>query len=1005
MQATRGEAPELAPLLDRAPDADPGRGNTPSGGVRRRVALISAAGLCGVLGLAAATRAGVVTDALLGLSSGEAAARKAALGRSGNRVLLSPGHHLAYCNIPKAASSTLTTYMTGLNAGIDTFSAVEKYIQDNGGDSHFALTQYSTFEEAEQMRRLNPDDDPTRYFTVVRHPGTRLYSTWFDKIHAHRGSDQPDLLWYGCDNDENCSFEKFVDGITAQVSTEDSREYVNEHVEEQHRLCDPNTRRFDGVFKIEDGFDAIESKLESWTGHRFDFKSEDGEEGYSHHNRRSKKVYAEFPVSDVEGYEALMPYDVQKKIYDAYRDDFELFGYNPPVRAQTQLDACPKIKWSEDLLDSEWHGEDTQHLDELEQQGIVDLDQSDDAPRGDETGKVRDDVEKMEEKIEDDTRREETFETDDARPELSSSEEDASSVEETAVVLPSGSAFGGNELIDPSEAATLTKRAKPAVSQEERDYAAKKALMAEAARKKTAEEEEEWNKEVEEARRLHDEEGLSAADAVAKARREAIWLRGEKARKEHEARVAELDARFEAAEKKEKERLMTQEDMTEAEAAKKARSEAKWLRDREMEKLALTEAMLAEESRKKDLSRASPDGDADGDGDGDAISAQEAEVGEQEADYADHQAERAAVEAQWAKPEPEISAVEAEYKQWMVANGKAILESALTRTDDQASNTGEPVDTDADSDSDSSRASHDDSYDDSYDDASLDRTRREAKTAFEAWKRANNIDGPGLGPGTDALAAHRALGGDGDDADANADANGGDNSFRQSVSDTSSDPAFADARDRVDPTEAEDEAARAARMKDLELSSPDDEKKLATFEAWKRRVERKNGDYAETDAVDDDTPIISKDGRVQTPEQARREAEEDLKKADEEEEMRAWVESQWGAAAAAGRGGAAAALGQSAAPGHALDFLRDVQEFKEMRAKVQSNHELLASELDAIRVDRPDIYAVIQANMEEFKALMMEGYKPDVEAETDGPIPSADEVFAYMGSADGSAAR
>ena len=472
MQATRGEAPELAPLLDRAPDADPGRGNTPSGGVRRRVALISAAGLCGVLGLAAATRAGVVTDALLGLSSGEAAARKAALGRAGNRVLLSPGHHLAYCNIPKAASSTLTTYMTGLNAGIDTFSAVEKYIQDNGGDSHFALTQYSTFEEAEQMRRLNPDDDPTRYFTVVRHPGTRLYSTWFDKIHAHRGSDQPDLLWYGCDNDENCSFEKFVDGITAQVSTEDSREYVNEHVEEQHRLCDPNTRRFDGVFKIEDGFDAIESKLESWTGHRFDFKSEDGEEGYSHHNRMSKKVYAEFPVSDVEGYEALMPYDVQKKIYDAYRADFELFGYNPPVRAETQLDACPKIKWSEDLLDSDWHGEDAQHLDELEEQGIVDLKESEEKAEDD----VEDDAEDA-----NDTRREKTSGTDaetDAesaksavgKDESSSGKDESSSGKDesssASAALPSGSAFGGNELIDPSEEATLTKRAKPVKSQE-----------------------------------------------------------------------------------------------------------------------------------------------------------------------------------------------------------------------------------------------------------------------------------------------------------------------------------------------------------------------------------------------------------------------------------------------------------------------------------------------------------------------------------------------------------
>ena len=224
----------------------------------------------------------------------------------------------------------------------------------------------------------------------------------------------------------------------------------------------------------------------------------------------------------------------------------------------------------------------------------------------------------------------------------------------------------------------------------------------------------------------------------------------------------------------------------------------------------------------------------------------------------------------------------------------------------------------------------------------------------------------------------------------------------------------------MDPKEVEEGAAsRSARAEDLELSSPDDEKKLATFEAWKRRVERENGVATErvndddkpivsndddTPIVsnDDDTPIVSKDGRARTPEQARREVE-DSQRADDEE-MRAWIESQWGAAAAATRGGASASasLGQSGASGHALDFLRDRREFKEMRAKVQRDHELLASELDVIRVDAPDIYAVIQANMEEFKALMMEGYDPDVAAETVEPIPSADEVFAYMGSADGS---
>jgi hypothetical protein len=262
--------------------------------------------------------------------------------------------------------------MTGLNAGINTFKGVEEYIQANGGDSHFAMTQYSTFEDAELASQLEPNGEAYKVFTVVRHPGTRLYSTWFDKIHAHRGSDQPDLLWYACNNDEECSFEKFVDGVTKQIAdVDDTKQFINEHVEPQADMCNPRKRDFDGVFRLEDGFDEIANTLRDWTGTAFDFQSEDGETGYSHHNQESKEVYSEFPVSDVEGYESLMPYAVQLKIYEAYRADFDLFGYRPPSKRDTQLESCPKIKWSEELLESEWTGEDAKHLQELEAQGVL----------------------------------------------------------------------------------------------------------------------------------------------------------------------------------------------------------------------------------------------------------------------------------------------------------------------------------------------------------------------------------------------------------------------------------------------------------------------------------------------------------------------------------------------------------------------------------------------------------------------------------------------------------
>ena len=67
---------------------------------------------------------------------------------------------------------------------------------------------------------------------------------------------------------------------------------VNEHVAVQSDLCDPRSRAFDGVFRIEDGFKQIEDALEGWTGVRFDFGG--GEVGYSHHNEKAKRCTTSF---------------------------------------------------------------------------------------------------------------------------------------------------------------------------------------------------------------------------------------------------------------------------------------------------------------------------------------------------------------------------------------------------------------------------------------------------------------------------------------------------------------------------------------------------------------------------------------------------------------------------------------------------------------------------------------------------------------------------------------
>jgi hypothetical protein len=81
--------------------------------------------------------------------------------------------------------------------------------------------------------------------------------------------------------------------------------------------------------------------------------------------------------------------------------------------------------------------------------------------------------------------------------------------------------------------------------------------------------------------------------------------------------------------------------------------------------------------------------------------------------------------------------------------------------------------------------------------------------------------------------------------------------------------------------------------------------------------------------------------------------------------------------------------------------MRELEPFLAMRERVRKNHDALAEELDAIRVATPDVYALIQENMGEFKAFMTEGLDvADMQSGKDAPLPTAEEVFGYLGGMD-----
>jgi len=252
----------------------------------------------------------------------------------------------------------------------------------------------------------------------------------------------------------------------------------------------------------------------------------DGETGYSHHNAVSREVYSEFPVSDAAGYESLMPFAIQKKIYDAYKTDFDLFHYPPPVKKNSQLETCPTIKWTNKLLQSEWGGEDAKHLVELEQEGVLNPNLA--VAGGAGAGPSREELAKPRaiEKAREGEK--ETGTSTGGQSAGSGNDQQETQAETQPQNVPT--AFGGNELLvgedydgtvassssNGNTASTATQSPNtvtatsidPSLTDAASEVAAKKQIALESVMQRTTDEQKEWEAEVEEARRLHDDTGL-----------------------------------------------------------------------------------------------------------------------------------------------------------------------------------------------------------------------------------------------------------------------------------------------------------------------------------------------------------------------------------------------------------------------------------------------------------------------------------------------------------------
>ena len=209
---------------------------------------------------------------------------------------------------------------------------------------------------------------------MVRHPGTRLYSTYFDKI-PRRTSDQPDLS--GTPATTALSLPASASWQTRWRRPGDGDEqFINEHVEPQADICNPKKQDFDGVFRLEDSVRRDRGHVTGLDRHgvRLPVRGIVAPSTRAAPRVQVQGGYSEFPVSDVEA--TRVAHALRRAARRSTRRiarTSTCSGTGRP-RWDTQLDSCPKIKWSEELLESGGRGEDAKHLRELEAQGLLNPD-------------------------------------------------------------------------------------------------------------------------------------------------------------------------------------------------------------------------------------------------------------------------------------------------------------------------------------------------------------------------------------------------------------------------------------------------------------------------------------------------------------------------------------------------------------------------------------------------------------------------------------------------------
>ncbi|XP_070192518.1 carbohydrate sulfotransferase 11-like isoform X2 [Littorina saxatilis] len=264
-----------------------------------------------------------------------------------DHILVDDRHKMLYCYVPKVACTNWKRVMLVLSGKVKVNNVLDITAVEVHNRYKDVIPLLSNYPKSEIKYRL----DNYYKFMFVREPFERLLSAWRNKFHSNVSSSLYFRKQFGRsilrrfrDSKEigfaaggggksktdaelekvRVRFDEFLQYLVDPVRTEE----LNEHWAKYHKLCRPCSVQYDFVGKYETIDEDAEHVLRSvLANHMVNFPKRSA----TYRHNRTASYFGKF-YDDV-------PPSLLRRVFKAYKLDFDMFDYSVPEELQKRFEA------------------------------------------------------------------------------------------------------------------------------------------------------------------------------------------------------------------------------------------------------------------------------------------------------------------------------------------------------------------------------------------------------------------------------------------------------------------------------------------------------------------------------------------------------------------------------------------------------------------------------------------------------------------------------------------